>query len=65
MICPNCSYNEEGGTPFVGIFALGIKFLTTDKKDCCLFGCPKCGTVQFTTDDNYIQKKKMEYKQSQ
>lgn len=31
MICPNCSYNEEGNTPFVGIFALGIKFLTTDK----------------------------------
>lgn len=65
MICPNCSYNKEGDASFVGIFALGIKFLTTDKKDCCLFGCPKCGTVQFTTDNNYIQKRKMEYKQSQ
>lgn len=54
--------NQCGNVKLVGIFANGTDFSTTDGEMCGLFGCPKCQTVQFTTDIDYIQKRKEEYK---
>lgn len=65
MICNQCGYSESEhyAGEFVGIFANGISFSTTDNETCGIYGCPKCNAVQFTTDIHYIRKRKAEYKE--
>ena len=64
MICNQCGYSEDGeyDEKFIGIFANGISFSTTEGETCAIYGCPKCKAVQFTTDIYYIRKRKAEYK---
>ena len=67
MICYTCGYSEDAkdyniDEEFIGIFANGTGFSTTDRRMCGLFGCPKCHSVQFTTDENYIKRRKERYK---
>ena len=62
MKCKACGYVETDEKKFVGIFTYGHKFGTINDELCCLYGCPECGTVQFTTDAEYIQLRKEEYK---
>ena len=54
--------NQCGNDKLIGIFVNGTGFYTTDGELCGVFGCPKCQTVQFTTDEDYIRKRKEEYK---
>ena len=58
--CNVCGYDVE--EEFIGIFANGTGFSTTNGETCCLFGCPVCNTVKFITDAEYIQKRKEAYK---
>ena len=60
-----CGYVESEKMPFTGFFSFGNSFSTSDSIGCCLFGCPKCGTVKYVTDKNYIRKRKDEYKRGQ
>lgn len=64
MICNQCGYDEDNHSAgkFIGIFANGISLSTTDGETCAIYGCPKCKTIQFTTDIYYIRKRKAEYK---
>lgn len=64
MICRQCGFNEDKDClrEFIGIFAKGVSFSTTNDEDCGIFGCPKCGVIQFTTDVEYIRKRKERYK---
>ena len=65
LICPCCGYNEEHEEKgFIGIFAPGTTLSTTDRETCAMYGCPKCHTVQFVTDSEYIQQKKDEYRKN-
>ena len=64
MFCKQCRFKENETEKFVGIFAFGAGFSTTNDELCGLFGCPVCHTVQFTTDTEYIKKRKEEYKLS-
>lgn len=50
MICYTCGYSEDIkdyniDEEFIGIFANGTGFSTTDGRMCGLFGCPKCHSV--------------------
>lgn len=61
--CGCCGYREdEGEATFVGIFADGISFSSTDRQMCALYGCPECGTVRFVTNADYIRMRKEEYR---
>lgn len=60
MECNYCGY--EDNDDFVGIFANGISFTTTNGVMCGLFGCPRCRSVQYVTDVEYINKRKEMYK---
>lgn len=60
MKCPTCGFDKEN--EFLGIFANGTSFSTTNRDTCGLYGCPKCNTVVFTTDIEYINKRKEMYK---
>ena len=62
MVCKQCGYDDNFEDKFVGIFANGIGYGTTDGRLCALFGCPECHTVQYTTDVDYINKRKEMYK---
>lgn len=62
LICPNCGNKETEGNLFPGIFASGTAFGTTDHEMTGLYGCPKCKTVQYCTDSDYIQYRKLIYK---
>lgn len=65
MICSHCGYNEEKepeSGKFVGIFSAQNTLVTTNGDLCGIYGCPRCKTVQFTTDVEYINKRKNEYK---
>lgn len=62
MQCKNCGYDDNFEEKFLGIFANGTGFSTTDGDMCGLFGCPKCHAVQFVTDIDYIKKRKEMYK---
>ena len=62
--CDVCNFNEfEADEEFVGIFAPGTSFATTSGEMCAMFGCPKCNTVKFVVDREYIQRRKDEYKE--
>lgn len=63
--CTACGYDENNwdSCEFVGVFVPGKSFVTTYGEMCGLFGCPRCNTVQFVTDVEYINKRKEEYKQ--
>ena len=61
MECNYCGYEDED--EFVGIFANGISFTTSNGVMCGLFGCPKCHSIQYVTDVEYINKRKEMYKQ--
>lgn len=37
-------------------------FATTNNEECVLYGCPSCKTVQYTTNQEYIQQRKDAYK---
>lgn len=65
MICSNCGYdeNKQNAIPFVGIFNPGTVFITTENEQCNIYGCPECHTVIFTTNRDYINKRKIEYKE--
>lgn len=64
MKCEQCGYDEDKGTKeFVGIFANGVSFTTTDGELCGIYGCPNCNTVQFTTNIGYINYRKEIYKE--
>lgn len=60
MRCSTCGFDVAD--EFVGIFANGTSFSTTDNVICGLFGCPKCNTIKFVTDTEYINKRKEMYK---
>ena len=62
MICKACGYDDNNEDKFVGIFANGVGFYMTDGKMCGLFGRPKCNTVKFVNDVDYINKRKDMYK---
>lgn len=62
MKCNVCGFEENQQEKFVGIFVLGESFYTTKEGVCCLYGCPKCGTVKFTTNNDYINQRKQEWK---
>ena len=62
LVCPNCGNEETAENLFPGIFTLGTAFETTDREIVGLYGCPKCSTVQFCSDLDYIQYRKMKYK---
>lgn len=65
MVCNQCGYDEskDNTTEFVGIFSNGIQLFTTEGNVCGIYGCPVCKTIQFTTDANYIEKRKSKYKE--
>jgi len=56
LVCPNCGNTETAENLFPGIFG------TTDHEMAGLYGCPKCKTVQYCTDSDYIQYRKLIYK---
>ena len=63
LTCECCGYYEfDGEKEFVGIFAPGTTFATTEGETCAMYGCPSCHTVKFITNKHYIQKRKDEYK---
>ena len=65
MICSICNFDERASSEkFVGIFVPGTNLTSTKKGEICFFGCPRCHTVQYTTDIKYISKRKAEYKMS-
>ena len=59
---PNCGNAETAENFFPDIFTLGTAFETTDRETVGLYGCPKCNTVQFCSDPDYIQYRKLIYK---
>lgn len=60
MKCNICGFDESVGENFTGIFANGVNLSTTTGEECALFACPKCNTIKFTTDVNYIRMRKRE-----
>ena len=60
----DCGNKETEENLFPGIFTLGTAFETTDREIVGLYGCPKCSTVQFCSDLDYIQYRKMKYKEA-
>lgn len=62
MKCNSCGYNDFSKDKFVGIFATGTTFLTSNGDVCGLFGCPKCHSVQYVADIDYINRRKDMYK---
>lgn len=64
MKCSVCGYDEnKGEEKFIGIFIAGKSFSTTNNNECCLYGCPKCNTIKYTCDSDYINNRKKQYKQ--
>ncbi len=62
MICPVCLFNEEKEEEkFIGIFPAGSMLKDTKGNKCGIYACPKCKTVQYTNDSEYINKRKSEY----
>jgi len=68
MKCEACGYQDtDDGSSFNGIFIKGQELTLSNNMSgeitsCCLFSCPKCGTVKMTQDENYIIKAKSQYK---
>jgi hypothetical protein len=66
LTCDKCEYDEDKDKDiygeFKGIFANGTGFSTTDGEMCGLYVCPVCNTINFTTDHEYIRKRKEEFK---
>lgn len=61
--CKVCGFKETVEEKMIGIFARGSILSATHGKNVGLYGCPKCHTVVFTDDNEYIAQRKKEYKQ--
>lgn len=63
MICSNCNYQETTELPFIGLFTPGTALKDSLGNQCSLFSCPKCHVVMYNDDIDYLNKKKLEYKE--
>lgn len=59
--CKQCGYIEVG-EEFIGIFPPGTSLNDTNGNMCGIYACPKCYTVIYTDDFEYINKRKQSYK---
>lgn len=74
LTCPTCNFEEKYSKnqtidesiidkeQFIGIFTPGHIFTNINEELCSLYACPKCNTVVYTDNFDFISIKKQMYK---